>query len=402
MERFFRWLLGYVKICVWGGESDRFLNLCRGRGISMEGLERTENGGLEGCVSIADFFRLRPLRGKTGVHIHLKEKHGCPFFFYRNKKRKAFFVGMALAAGLTLFLSSRVWNIHIEGNQMNSTGEILEFLKEQGIVHGMAKSRVDASSLAALVREEYSEITWVSVKIQGTRLIFTIQEGVELTETAEEEEPCNLSADIAGTVVSIVTRTGVPKVMAGDSVQAGDLLVLGRLDLRNDDQEVYRSEYVHADADIYVRYSIPYYYEFSRTMEEEVGTGQIRRGIFLQAGPWRLELFGTRKGNQKRTVEVYPLRLTENFYLPVLLGVAATQSCETQSFTCTQEEARERAARHLMEFEENLMEKGVQISENNVTIKVGFTSCESRGTLTVIEKTGTETPVEYVEQEEDM
>ncbi|MCD7867491.1 MAG: sporulation protein YqfD [Clostridiales bacterium] len=394
--------MGYVKICVWGGESDHFLNLYRGRGISMESLERTENGGLEGCVSIADFFRLRPLRGKTGVHIHLKEQHGCPFFFYRNKKRKAFFVGMALAAGLTLFLSSRVWNIHIEGNQMNSTGEILEFLKEQGIVHGMAKSRVDASSLAALVREEYSEITWVSVKIQGTRLIFTIQEGVELTETAEEEEHCNLSADIAGTVVSIVTRTGVPKVMAGDSVQAGDLLVLGRLDLRNDDQEVYRSEYVHADADIYVCHSIPYYYEFSLTMEEKVGTGQIRRGIFLQAGSWRLELFGTRKENQKRTVEVYPLRLTENFYLPVLLGVAATQSCEIQSFTCTEEEARERAARHLMEFEVNLMEKGVQISENNVTIKVGFTTCESRGTLTVIEKTGTETPVEYVEQEEDM
>ena len=43
---------------------------------------------------------------------------------------------------------------------------------------------------------------------------------------------------------------------------------------------------------------------------------------------------------------------------------------------------------------ENLIEKGVQISENNVKIEIKHQDCVSRGSLTVIEKTGKEGPTE--------
>ena len=60
-------------------------------------------------------------------------------FFYRSKKRKAFFLGLLLCAGLLLFLSGRLWEIDVEGNVRNSTPEILDFLEQKGIRHGMAK-----------------------------------------------------------------------------------------------------------------------------------------------------------------------------------------------------------------------------------------------------------------------
>ena len=44
------------------------------------------------------------------------------------------------------------------------------------------------------------------------------------------------------------------------------------------------------------------------------------------------------------------------------------------------------------------MEKGVQISANNVKIEIDHETCVSRGTLEIIEKTGRQVPVEILEQ----
>ena len=63
-------------------------------------------------LQIRDFFRLAPIHRKTKVKIHILEKHGLPFFFYRSKKRKAFFLGLLLLCiGLLLFLSGRYLGI---------------------------------------------------------------------------------------------------------------------------------------------------------------------------------------------------------------------------------------------------------------------------------------------------
>ena len=62
--------------------------------------------------------------------------------------------------------------------------------------------------------------------------------------------------------------------------------------------------------------------------------------------------------------------------------------------TRTEKEAKAAAWRSLQLYEEKLMEKGVQISENNVKIEINHQDCVSRGILTVIERTGREAPTE--------
>ena len=47
------------------------------------------------------------------------------------------------------------------------------------------------------------------------------------------------------------------------------------------------------------------------------------------------------------------------------------------------------------------MEKGVQISANNVKIEVDHETCISKGSLEIIEKTGSEVPIERREQPEE-
>ena len=149
---------GYVRVRIQGEQTERFLNLCRARRIKIYDLTRDADQCLNGCFQLQDFFRLLPVRRKTKVKIHILEKHGLPFFFYRSKKRKAFFLGVILCMLLFVFFTGRLWEIDVEGNIRNSTPEILGFLKEQGIVHGMARSRISCSKVAAEIRERYPDI----------------------------------------------------------------------------------------------------------------------------------------------------------------------------------------------------------------------------------------------------
>ena len=150
------------------------------------------------------------------MRIHILEKQGLPFWVEKGVKRKAFFLGFFLCGMILLMLSGRIWNIHIEGNRANSTPEILKFLEDQGVSHGMKKKSLNCSAIAASIREEYPQTAWVSARTEGTRLVITVKEGdFQNKKKKEKVEPCNLTATESGTVVKIITRAGVPPFLRG-------------------------------------------------------------------------------------------------------------------------------------------------------------------------------------------
>lgn len=401
MEKFLKFLSGYVILEVQGEQCERFLNLCRAKNISIRKLKCRNPGCLILEMHIRDFFSLRPVRSKTGVHIRVIRKYGMPFFIVRSKKRIAFFAGILLCAFLILFLSGRIWNIHIEGNIQNPTPDILGFLSEQGIVHGISKRTINCADLAASVRRQYPEITWVSARIEGTRLILTIQEEeIPQDSVTETETPCSLAADVEGTIVKIITKAGTPQVLPGDICKKGELLVLGRLEILNDSQEIIRYEYVHADADIYVEHELPYYREFSLSHEEEFLSGDTEHHSYIRLGNFYLDTGKTQKSGWRRTAWEKQVKLTENFYLPIWLGNVTFEKIQKVTSVYSKEEAKSLAVKQLQQYEEKLIEQGMEISANHVKIETDYDSCTARGTLTVIEKTGIPVAVERKEDEE--
>ena len=389
---------GIVRIRVQGEQTERFLNLCKARKIKISSLDRTGEQSLEGDFGIQDFLRLSPIRRKTGVKIHILEKHGLPFFFYRSKKRKAFFIGIFVCALLLLGLSGRIWEIDVSGNARNSTQEILDFLKEEGIVHGMQRSKISCNAIAATIRENYNDITWVSVRIEGTRLVLTVKEGVFTEAVEKENTPCNLTADQNGVIVRMITRAGYPKLHVGEECHIGDVLVSGCLELKNDSQEVVRYEGVHADADIYIKRKKAYYREIPLQYQSEEYDGRERKSYFFKTGNTYLEFGKSAEKNWQNTVEEQILRLTDSFRLPFTVGKITRKYYETVPREYTEKEVRALAWRTLQLYEEKLIEKGVQISANNVKIEVDHKTCISKGFLEIIEKIGRETPVAIPEQ----
>ena len=399
MEKILCFLNGYVEVLICGGQTERFFNLCIARGIVVRNLRQNKDKSFTCIFSVGHFFLLGPIRRKTKVRIHILEKQGLPFWVEKGVKRKAFFLGIFLCGMLLLMLSGRIWNIHIEGNRANSTPEILKFLEDQGVSHGMKKKSLNCSVIAASIREEYPQTAWVSARTEGTRLVITVKEGdFQNKKKKEKAEPCNLTATESGTVVKIITRAGVPRIRPGETCKTGDVLISGCLELKNDSQEVTRYEYVHADADIYIKRKLSYYAEFPLEYEAEIRENIQETGGFLKIGKLYLEWGAEHKKGWHTLTEELPVKLTENFRLPVSTGRITMNRYQKKKIIRTEQEAKTEAFCILQDYEEKLMEKGVQISANNVKIDVDHRTCISRGNLEIIEKIGKETPVEILEQ----
>ncbi len=388
---------GYVRIRLTGYSPERFLNLCRSRRILIWDLQ---NRGItyEMCMSVADFRKLRPMLRKTHCRMILLERHGLPFFLYRYRKRKMFFAGIVLAGFILYGLSFFIWNIHIEGNVSLSTEVLLQYLEEENVVHGMWKKDVDCEAIRTGLRIQYPDIVWVSAEIRGTRLIIRMKENRDSFEPEEEQAekgPQDLVASKAGTLTSVLVRSGVPVAAAGETVEEGQLLVSGTLDILDDGGNVVRQEYIHSDGTIYAETTYAYEDSFLLSHEEQIYTGRKRRTFYLEANGHRLSLenpFQTFQ-NSSTIKKEYPLHLTENFYLPLIFGSTLNEEYEIQVRSYTKEEAQKLAQEHLKEFLKNLREKGVQIIKNDVKIRTTAFDCQVSGTIYALEEIGKPVPL---------
>ncbi len=80
--------------------------------------------------------------------------------------------------------------------------------------------------LEKAIRNEFPIVTWTSVKVDGSKLLIQIKENELLKEEDQTKEQVkatekgfDLVAQTDGTIVSIVTRSGVPLVQEGQEVK---------------------------------------------------------------------------------------------------------------------------------------------------------------------------------------
>lgn len=404
-----RYLKGYVRIRFQGYSPERFLNLCSHHQIFIWGLNPSGNA-YEMCVSLPDFRKLKPLLKKTKTRLSVLEKKGLPFFFYRNRKRKMYFAGGLICACLLYFYTCFIWDIHFEGNETRTQEVLLEFLESCKVKPGMRKNEVDCEQIAREIRKEFDDIVWVSASVDGSRLTIQVKENDALLQTEEEnmqENPCDLIAEKDAVIVEIVTRQGVPYVHEGDIVHKGDLLVSGRVEVLNDSKEVVGYQYHKADADIWGA-TVMKYEEILNTAYEkkDYASGKNQNIFLLQIGQYQIWTGKRRKIPEGLQEEVLTwkrqLKLGENLYLPVYYGKIQQKGYCLKKAVYEKEEIRKILSSQFSRFCEELVKKGVQITENNVKILIDKNQAVAKGTLSLIEPLGepAETEILSIERNE--
>lgn len=383
---------GCLRIRVTGGSYDRFLNLCANHGIALWNLEY-HDGAYEMDISLAGFRMLRPLAKKSSSRVRILERHGLPFFLYRYRKRKMLFVGMLFGIILLYGLSGFLWNIDIEGNGKVTDEQIYRYLESVDIKNGCRLSGIDCKELAAMLRKEFDVFTWVSVKQEGTRLLVQVKENTDVGEVAasqQTDDPADLVADKNGTIVSMITRRGVPQVAAGAVVKKGDLLVKGVLEIVDDTGEVTGYQFCHADADVFLKTSYEYEDRIALIREEKQYTGRTMREYYIKTGSCSFFLPHEKNtfASYDMVTDINQICLFQNYYLPVSLGKKEYLEYEKKTVKLDEKTAASEAESHLYKFLTEIQEKGVQIFENNVKIEFDERYCIAKGSVILIEKAG--------------
>ena len=388
--KFFR---GFLLVRLNGYSPERFLNLCSNHNILIWSLSN-RGDAYEFYISIAGYRKLKPLLKKTKTRITILKRIGFPFFLYRYRKRKLFFVGILLSFCLLFYLTSFVWLIDINGNSSITDETILTFLEKEHATFGSKKNSVNCSALEEALRTTYDDIIWASVRLSGTKMTIDIQENLiskkDSDKNAKLEGAYDISADKDAVITSIITRNGTPLVKAGSSVKAGDILVSSQLDIYNDSNEIVDYVYVTADADIYGQTQYTYQDSFPMQYNRKVRTGEGKNAYSLSIFSYQIRFPSTAK--KKEPFESYTesrqLAIAKDYYIPVILEKTTYYNCGYEKVTLSKAQAKERAGENFLRFLKKLEEKGIQITDKNVMIEFADNTCQVTGSITAIEKIG--------------
>ena len=416
-----------VRCLVTGEETLRFVNLCRNNGIELRHLVRRENA-IQMEIDAENFKKLRPLVRKTHVKIHILNRHGPAFFFYRHKRRWWFLLGMTVFAGMIYILSLFVWQIDIDGNRKYTDALVLQALAQMDVKTGCRKSEIDLPEIEEELRIMYNEITWVSASITGTKLQIELREGdlkisgssgggktgnvkrVENRENnsktqngeSETDLPANLVADEDAIITNLVVRRGTVAVRYGDEVQKGDVLIEGKVYIYNEDETLKKVDYLTAEGDVFGKYQELYEKHYQRKHEVRSYTGKNYRelGVAIVGKSFCLPVWENilKKQLEENTLsEVWSwkkqFRLTPTFYLPFALEYTEYVPYENVVEEYTDEVIKKMAEEELQKYLNELEKKGVQIISNSVTISLDADGGHVKGTLILDGPIGKEVPI---------
>lgn len=394
-----KYLTGYLRVQVTGYAPERFLNLCSNHNILMWKMKRIEDG-YEFYISLKGFRKLKPFLKKTKTRVRILERHGAPFQAHRYRKRKWFFVGIAVFFISLFALSNYIWNIQIIGNSSVTDDNLLQFLEESNCGFGTFKSDIDCTKLEEQIRLNYNNIIWASAQISGTKLTIQIKENLVTgeTETETNDTPTDILTQRDAVIKSIVTRAGTPLVKEGDTVKEGDVLVSGRIDIYNDNAEVSGYDYCQADADIYGYTTYEYSDVFSRNYKQKTYTGQVKKRHALQITGKTVRIPMPKVSYElfEKTTDYSQLNLFSDFYLPFVWRCDTYKEYVQNDKTYSDEEAKQLAAKHLKTYLEKIKEKNIQIIEKNVMIEMNEKECRASGTIEVCEKLDKIAPTEVL------
>ncbi|MBQ9886303.1 MAG: sporulation protein YqfD [Lachnospiraceae bacterium] len=423
-----RWFLGYIEVHIHGANQERFLNICANHNVKLWNL-RSDKEGIAFNIIAADFKRIRSFADKSGIRMRVTEKAGLPFFMHANRKRKLLAVGVLAALVIIYGMSFFIWDISFEGNVHYTDEVLLKHLSRNGYHPLMLKNKITCEDIETGIRHEYDDITWVSARIDGSRLVVAVNENEIASEaTAADNRPVDIVSDVNGVITDIVTRSGTPMVAVGDEVSEGQVLVSGVLEITDDGESVVNRHFTCSDADISAQTMINYYDKIPVVGSEKAYTGKNRQKYYLMIGDFKINLpgikdrfkisddfdikklpsegikniFTDRYEMYDSVDEVHHARLGDSLFLPLRWGRITDREYIFNGQMYTKNEAKGELSSRLEDYIEKLIKKGIQIIDKNVKIDRYDDSYIMSGEITVIESIGRSVPLDtsgYAENE---
>lgn len=273
--------VGVVNVQIEGFFTERFINLCKINNIRIWDIRNIVKGVIRFNISISDFKKLRKIARKTKCKITIKNKQGLYFTLFKYRKRKIFFVIAFLVLLLSIFLSTFVWKIDIEGNEKLSETDIILALKESGLYIGKNKTFLDKKEVTNLLRLNISDISWAGIELNGTKAIVKVVEKTRLDEKDIQNTGIgNIVAQKSGIITKIVPENGTAKFKEGSYICQGDVAIEGMIYSKYMDPVEVTAKGI---LQINTEYTFEKTYSYNQTLKEYTGKKLYTVGIGINS-----------------------------------------------------------------------------------------------------------------------
>ena len=388
MGKAVRLIFGYLCITIRGEHVERFLNLCAGRRIHLWNLQR--NGEIcRAMISLREFYKLHTIVRKTKVRVAIQKRMGLPFFVRKMRTRWVFFACAALAPCFCLMTSRFLWSVEFTGCGKVTEDQCLEFLLGHEIMIGMRLSDIDETEMEKLLRKEFEDIIWTNVQLVGTTLRIDLKERdvPKEKENAPDRRGMDLLSPFDGTIVSMIVRSGVPKVKQGDHITKEQVLVSGSLPIYQEDGTIKEILPVTPDATIWIERERWIEDAFSVTFVQKEPTGREMNTTSLILGGRELNKIKGKWFYDEVKVETTKMpKLFQILRIPVMIRKTSHLEALPILEKYEEEELFAVAEEKILRFLATLEEKGVQIIEKDVKISIEGDCCQIYGSILVRER----------------
>ncbi len=201
-----------------------------------------EEGGYSFCCSLFEADEIKAFLQEREVEYSVERFRGLPRLLRYFKNRLGLLLGLLFAMIIVYMASTVVWEVRINCNGEFDEAAVRQSLSELGVNVGanIKDINVYKSELQFLVNnKEFSDI---AVNLEGT--VASVE--LRLKRVAERHPPLtgyyDIVAEEAGVIKSITARHGVPTVKAGDSVEAGQVLISGLMVGKFGENYLYHAE----------------------------------------------------------------------------------------------------------------------------------------------------------------
>lgn len=145
----------------------------------------------------------------------------------RYRLRFGLIIGIVAVIAASLYFSSVVVTIDIQGNSRVSDQEILSALDELGIRRGTHLKDIDFHIVGNQLRVMLGDISWAALRHTGNRVVVEVTEITEKPEMFSSRTPCNIFAAHDAEITYTSVLDGQLMHIVGDHVPEGTLLVSG-------------------------------------------------------------------------------------------------------------------------------------------------------------------------------
>ena len=358
----YRFIIGYLRIKIYGEYPERFINSCAANNIKLWNYYKHGNEIFVN-IKIKDYLKIRKIRKHTNVKLKIIKRYGLPIIIKPYIKRSGLFIGFLIFIMVNLILSKFIWNIEVVGNKNIPSNTIIKYCNSIGIKEGVLSSKIDTNEarLKLLIKNE--DLSWASFIIEGSHLTVNVSE----TKTVDKNENLGASNAVAkcdAVITDIKVTKGRAQVRKNQAVLKGEILVSGTIEYTDG-----RTTFVKSNAKIIgeTKHSLSIELPYKKTVKNKTSN---KRSIKI------LDFFGLKIPLTLNpiTYKNYTKKLSskkignDNAYLPIYIHKANFTETKNKVINLNKKQAYLNAVNELKKVEKDKLKNKKIINFNESVI----------------------------------